>query len=229
MIILSIDTSSNISSICISDNEDVISYIYSLAGPRHSQTLMNNITHCLSIANIDISDIDLFAVSNGPGSFTGLRIGISTIVALSMALDKPCIGISSIDILGNNNLCFDGDIHIVIDAKSNMLYHGSFLSKKFEIKRVIKDRLIDEKSLLKEISDSKNQVLLIGDYSNTLYNNLKDRKNINILPKTTILERATILSNIALERYKNNKNHNCFNLFPNYIGLSQAEREIKIK
>ncbi len=229
MIILSIDTSSNISSICISDNEDVISYVYSLAGLRHSQTLMNNIINCLSIANIDISDIDLFAISNGPGSFTGLRIGISTISALSMALDKPCIGISSIEILGYNNLGFDGDIHIVIDAKSNMLYNGSFLSKNFSIERLVKDRLIDEKSLLKEIKDSKNQVLLIGDYSNTLYNNLKDRKNINILPKTTILERATILSNIAFKRYKNNKHHNCFNLFPNYIGLSQAERQIKIK
>ena len=117
----------------------------------------------------------------------------------------------------------------MIDAKSNMLYNGNFLSKKFKTKRIINDRLIDEETIINEIIDSKNQILLVGDYSYTLYNNLKDKTNIHILPNDFILKRASTLSKIAFEKYKNNQHHDCFNLFPNYIGLSQAEREIKIK
>lgn len=126
MNILSIDTSSDICGVSILDNKKLICNMDSNLGRTHSENLMPNIKEALNISNLTLNDIDLIACDIGPGSFTGIRIGIATVKAFNDVLNIPCVGITSLEALAYNVKDFDGIICPIIDCKNSNCYYAIY-------------------------------------------------------------------------------------------------------
>lgn len=128
MKILSIDTSSNICGVSILENNNLICKLDTDTGRTHSENLMPMIKQAFEQTNLTLKDIDLLVCDKGPGSFTGIRIGVSTIKAFNDSLDIPCCGISSLEALAYN-IKNDGLICSIIDAKNNNCYFNLYERK----------------------------------------------------------------------------------------------------
>ncbi|MGN0661063.1 MAG: tRNA (adenosine(37)-N6)-threonylcarbamoyltransferase complex dimerization subunit type 1 TsaB, partial [Oscillospiraceae bacterium] len=126
MIILGIDTSAQTASAAVCSEDRIIACGSVNAKLTHSQTIMPLVTSLLEAAHISLDGIDAFAVSKGPGSFTGIRIGVSAVKGLAFAKSKPCIGVSTLSALAYNMLGFDGIICPVMDARCSQVYNAVF-------------------------------------------------------------------------------------------------------
>lgn len=126
MLILAVDTASKSLSIALAKEREVLGEIFIDNGLTHSETLLSAIKNLFGLTKRDIEEVDLFAVSSGPGSFTGLRIGISTVNAFAYSLNKPCIGVSSLDILANQCQGFAGIICPILNARRGEVYTGIY-------------------------------------------------------------------------------------------------------
>ena len=126
MKILGVDSTATAASCAVYENGKIRSLIYSNTGLTHSQTLMPMVESALKSAGIDIKDVDLFAVSNGPGSFTGVRIGVSAVKGLAQPLNKNCVTVSTLEVIAKpleNTGCY---AVAVMDARCNQVYTAQF-------------------------------------------------------------------------------------------------------
>lgn len=230
MKILAVDCSAICGSMCVIDDGLIICESFINVKLTHSQTLMPMIDSCLKNAMVDIKDIDAFAVSNGPGSFTGIRIGISIIKGLAMALDKPCIAVSTLEAIAYNYKGFNATICSVMDARCNQLYNAIFKASDDNIARITQDRAISIDNLKEELLNMNDNVILVGDGASLCYNTLgKNLKNIKLAPIQLRYQHATGVALKALELAKLNEYTSYLELVPSYLRLSQAERELKKK
>ena len=163
MRILAIDTSSKVLGVAILDEaggEFEFNYSFEL---RHASHLIPTIKNVLGFAQLDLGDIDAYCVSIGPGSFTGLRIGVATVKALAAVDKKKVVAVPSLDVLACNIYDAKKTICVLVDAKKEKLYSAFYAYKSEKLRRVSKDLLIGYDDLLEKIGKYKNGVLLIGD------------------------------------------------------------------
>ncbi len=162
MIVLGIDTSCAVSAVALTDDSTLISS-YSLCSTlEHSTVLLPMIERVLSDASLSMKDVDLVSVTNGPGSFTGIRIGISTVKGLAFPFDTPCIGVSTLESLAWQLAGLDGIICPVIDAKNMNVYTALFESDVTgDVKRITDDDVLPISDLGDVLKDKK--VFLVGD------------------------------------------------------------------
>ena len=230
MKILGIDTSSNASSVSvIEDNKLICEYTINTK-TTHSQKLMPMIENMLSISSININEIDMIAICVGPGSFTGLRIGMATAKAIARVNNLPIIGVNSLEILaGNMNLC-DKKICSILDAQRNQVYTGRY---KFENGSIVELQPIDVveiEKLLEEISNDSEEWILVGEAVYKYEDKIKEIKNIRIPSPSHNVTKASSLCSIAREKYNKNIDiYNCYNINPMYIRKSQAEVQYEEK
>ncbi len=161
MRILAIDTTATIAAGAICDGDKLITEFTVRTTLTHSETMLPMIKSMLETAKMDVSDIDIFACSAGPGSFTGVRIGVSTIKGLAFASNKPCIGVSTLEAL-SHNLDFvapDAIVCPVMDARRGQLYNALFKNGQ----RLSEDRCIMADELEKELSALDAPVYFVGD------------------------------------------------------------------
>lgn len=230
MKILALDSSAKPASVSISEDEKILSNFYINIEQTHSQTLMPMIEALLKNTYIKIKDIDLFGVSKGPGSFTGIRIGMSAIKGLAMAYNKPCIGISTLNALAYNIKYFNGIICPVMDARCHQVYNALFECKNGNMERLTEDRAIDIDILSKELINFKKTINLVGDGALICYNELKNKiNNINITPEYIRYQNANSVAYIAYNYISLHPEQitSAQELFPEYLRPSQAERELK--
>lgn len=226
MKILGIDTSSMATSIAvIEDNKLICEYTINTK-KTHSQKLMPMIENMLNISDVNINDIDLIAICEGPGSFTGLRIGMSTVKAISHINKLPIVGVNSLEVLaGNMNLC-DKKICSILDAQRTQVYYGKY---KFENNKIVELNNIDVieiDELLQGLSDSKEEWILVGEAVYKYEDKIKDISNISIASSSHNLNKASSLCAIAMDKYNRNVNvYDCYSINPKYIRKSQAEVE----
>ena len=223
MNILAIDTSSSVASVAvIKDKQLVGEYIVS-NGKTHSQILVPIIDDVLSNLNLGIEDVDVFATTLGPGSFTGLRIGIATAKAFAQAKNKKIIGVSALDCLASNVAYGDGiTVCPILDARRGNVYNALY---KNGCKQT-NDRLLHLDTVLEEVKGEK--TLFLGDGV------LKHREKISsfmgndamFAPENLLFQRASSVAHIALLRAENNDFDNIYSLEPIYVRPSQAEREL---
>lgn len=217
MIILGLDCSSTQSSVCIMQENKPIFTAVQEAKVTHSQNLLPMVNSALTICGLGIKDIDLFAVTVGPGSFTGLRIGLALIKGMALAADTPCVGISSLKALAAS-VDFDGMVVPCFDARRNQLYCAILQGAD-----VIKD---DACCLVEDIEtfikNSKKDVFFVGDGSNLCYNKYGNLQNVksHCVKMPCIAYGACVLSSLQ-------KPATHFELTPSYLRLSQAEQELK--
>ena len=234
MKILGIDTSSKRCTTCILEDNNVIAELHSDDEKTHSQTLMPLIDKMFTKTNLTLNDIDLLACSIGPGSFTGVRIGISTAKAFSDAKNIPVIGVSSLEGLAYN-LNSNGLICSLIDAKNNNVYYGLFEFENNCLKNNIilsSDNISSTIEYIINLQTQYNSINFVGDgaclYKDLIISKLSNKFNNILFPENSKNFACSIsIAKSAYNRYKNGEFGYSNSLVPLYLRPSQAERNIK--
>ena len=231
MKILGIDSTATAASAAVYVDGKLLAVNFSNTGLTHSQTLLPMIDGVLKTAGVNISDIDCFAVSNGPGSFTGVRIGVSAIKGLAQPLNKKCVGVSTLEAIAKPLENTGVYAVSVMDARCNQVYTAQFDCEN-GFKRVTDDEAISIPELTERLKNVKGNIMLIGDGANLCYGKMKaDLPEILIAPLGMRYQSGASVALIASETLESNKDVllNAEELLPMYLRLSQAERELKNK
>lgn len=230
MKILAMDTTAKVSTVSIVCEDRVIAEYSINLNFTHSQTIMPMCEEILKTTQISLSEIDAFAVCTGPGSFTGLRIGISAIKGMAYALNKPCIAVSTLDALSFNALDFNGVICCVMDARCNQVYNAIFDNSGDFLEKITEDRAIILDDLLEQLKLLKKNIILVGDGADLCYNKFKDiLPNIRMASISNRYQRASSVGLVAVNKYKENLFTSANDLIPEYLRLPQAQRELLSK
>ncbi len=223
MKILAIESCCVVASCAICEDDFVLASSKIATGLTHSQTLMVLVDDMFKTAKIDKNEIDAVAVSIGPGSFTGLRIGMSLAKGIAMGLKKPLIGVETLKSLSYNLLGVDGFICPCLDARRNTVYTALFESKDLVFKRVLED-FVEEVLNLKEIlREKKGKIFLVGDAAKDCYLKFNDLSNIFLAPESLRYPDACSVGFLGIEQFK--KGETKKEVLPKYLRLSQAERQ----
>lgn len=228
MLLLSVDSSAAPASVCLYEDGKILADYYLNSGFTHSQTLMAMVESVLKISDRSAADIDAFAVNSGPGSFTGVRIGVSAVKGMAYAADKPCIAVSTLESMAYNALDMDCIVCACMDARRHQVYNALFRVSGGEIQRLCEDRAISVDDLLAELSAYDEKILLIGDGA-ALVSNAAAQSNITLAPETIRYQRASSVAAAAHEKYNRGEVLSPAALMPSYLRLSQAERERNAK
>lgn len=227
MKILAIDSTAKSASVAITDDKNLLGEFFINVGLTHSQTLMPMVEDILKNTNLKISNIDAFAVSSGPGSFTGLRIGIAAIKGMAFADEIPCIEVSTLYSMVYNFMGENAIICAAMDARCNQVYNAIFEICGEKITRLTPDRTISLEELSFELKKLEKKVILVGDGAVLCYNKIKDNLNLYLAHENKRFQRASGVAFAAYDEYLNgNSPINSANLVPKYLRIPQAEREL---
>lgn len=163
MLILAFESSAKAASVALVKDGSLISQYSQCTALTHSRTLLPMAEDMLKNAELKISDVDLIAVAHGPGSFTGIRIGVSTVKGLSWAADKPCVGVSTLEAMAWQGLAAGGYVCPVMDARRAQVYNAIFKIEDGRPIRVTEDRPIALEELAEEVKALNAPVFLVGD------------------------------------------------------------------
>lgn len=226
MKILGIDTSSLAASVSVIEDSKLICEYTINTKKTHSQKLMPMIENMLKISDINVNEIDLIAVCEGPGSFTGLRIGMATAKAIAHVNNLPIISVNSLELLaGNMNLC-DKKICSILDAQRTQVYTGQYKFENNELIELKNIDVVDIDVLLEELKNSSEEVIIVGEAVYKYLDKIKEIENIYIPNLSHNVNKASSLCSIALNKYNKNININNYSeIVPLYIRKSQAEVE----
>lgn len=233
MLILSLDSSATAASAALIDDTKLLGEFFTNTDFTHSRTLAPMIENLLQVTDKSISDIDLIAVSNGPGSFTGVRIGVSVAKGLAFAGDIPCMAVSTLESMAYNLILTDCVVCAVMDARRNQVYNAMFRIRFGEVERLCDDRAIAISDLKSEIAEkySGERVILVGDGSTITLREVMDLSmSVEIAPEPIRFQRASSVAAAAQAHIAaGEKPLKSAELLPSYLRLSQAERERKEK
>ncbi|MGN0558565.1 MAG: tRNA (adenosine(37)-N6)-threonylcarbamoyltransferase complex dimerization subunit type 1 TsaB [Acutalibacteraceae bacterium] len=230
MIILAVDCSANPASAALVQDEKIVGDFFINTKITHSQTLMVMIEALLKATNTDINAVDAFAVTAGPGSFTGVRIGVSAVKGMSLALSKPCVSVSTLEAMAYNITNKSCVVCAVMDARCSQVYNALFTVSNGEIKRLCEDRALSIADLTNELKGYSESIILVGDGASICYNAMKaEIKDIELAGEAVRYQRASSVGLCAYKKYQNGETISSEELMPTYLRLPQAERELKKK
>ena len=229
MNILAVECSAGPVSAAVSVDDIIVSSAFSNINVTHSETLLPMVEKVLSSAKLTLNDIDAFAVSNGPGSFTGIRIGIAAIKGMAAADNSPCIPVSTLFAMAKRFVGTNATICPVMDARRNQVYNALFKAGNDGILRLCEDRAISADFLAKELKEIKGDIIICGDGANVIEPYLKDIDNAHFAPKELLYQNATGVLLCAMDKVKLGETIKPEQLLPSYLRLPQAERELREK
>ena len=224
MKILAVDTSSEICSVAILENDRVIAENSLNDGKTHSENLMTIMENTLEENKIKLSDIDLIACSVGPGSFTGIRIGVSSIKAIAEVLDVPVAAVTSLEALAKNVELKDVTIVSLIDAKNDQVYAGIFDDEYNKKEEYIADSIY---TVIERVKGYDN-VIFVGNAA-VKYKELLDSNFENVVVAENNLQSASSVGKIGYKKHKEKDLTSADTIMPMYLRKSQAERMKKEK
>ncbi len=221
--VLGIDTATIMGSIGLIDDDAVIAEYSLNIKATHSERLMPAADKLLKDAGIELKDIDGFAVSIGPGSFTGLRIGLATVKGFAMGYNKPIAAVSTLEALAFNLAFAEYQVCPILDARKNGVYTALFKSdRKGGMKRIAQDRAADINAVLNELNDD---TIFLGDavslYRDIICNKLKDKAHF--ASKTRNMPSGASVAELGLLKLHKGIIEDVSNLTPFYIRRSEAE------
>lgn len=230
MKILALDTSTIMTTCAVLDENQVLGE-YSLNGDMaHSEKLVPMVKEVLDSLGLKIEDIDLYGVTKGPGSFTGLRIGVATVKAFAHLFDKPIVGIATLEALAFN-LPYNEIVVPMIDARRNRVYTGVYTWNENKLETLMEQRVIEIDNLLYYLNKSYKGIIVNGDgsilYRDKISETLKDKVRFSTISHNSC--QATSVGELALIKYKLGYEDNYFTLVPEYLRESQAQRELNEK
>lgn len=226
MKILAIETSAKSVSAAVVENGVPLASAYQNMGLTHSRTQMPLVDGMLSAAGLRVQNMDLLAAANGPGSFTGLRIGVSALKGLAWALEKPCCGVSTLAAMARNLAHMEGLIVCAMDARRNQVYNALFLAHDGVLTRQCPDRAIGLAELAEEIKNRPEPKFVVGDGAGLCYNYLLEQDvPCRMAPPQLLMQNAVGVALAAEEMAAAGQVTTARDLVPVYLRLSQAERE----
>ena len=226
--LLAIDASSLPASCALYRDGHLLAEEYLHNRMTHSQTLMPMVQHMLATAGLGPEAVDLFAVTVGPGSFTGLRIGIASAKGMAFGSGKPCLPVSTLTALAWNCLCHRGLVYAVMDARCAQVYTAAFRSDGMGgMEPLGEDEAIPLADLQQRIAAAQEPVMLVGDGARLCYDSLEDKTQVVLAPAALRFQRASSLGMAALDALaKGAEPIPAEALAPTYLRLPQAEREL---
>ncbi|CUO50545.1 MULTISPECIES: tRNA (adenosine(37)-N6)-threonylcarbamoyltransferase complex dimerization subunit type 1 TsaB [Clostridium] len=227
MIVLSMDSSSLVTTVALLRDEHVLGEFTINFKREHSVILMEKVEELLKDCEVDINDVDGFVVSKGPGSFTGLRIGMATVKGLSMGSNKPYVSISSLDALAYSLINFDGLICPIMDALRDSVFTCIYKNVDGKLTKVIDYSALSLEELATEINSKGEKVIFTGDgvYKHKDY--LKENiPNAIFAPNHLNIIKASSLGELGMIELKNG-NFDDKNSAPLYLKKPQAVRELE--
>lgn len=226
MLILAFETSAKAASVAVHDGEKLLGAAYQNTGLTHSATLMVMAQDLLKQLDKTPADVTAVAVAAGPGSFTGVRIGMAAAKGFAWGRQIPCVGVSTLEAMAVSLGAWQGYVCPVMDARRNQVYNALFRMDCGKCTRVTEDRAISLRDLGEELQKLSEPVFLVGDGSNLCYNTLlKSIPNLVLPPEHRLHQRAEGVAILAAESPDRNDVSSGAGLVPNYLRLSQAERE----
>ena len=222
MLILALESSAKAASAALARDGALLELAFRNDGLTHSRTLLPMAEDLLKNAELKLQDVDLFAVAHGPGSFTGIRIGVSTVKGLSWACDKPCVGVSTLEAMAWHGLSAGGLVCPVMDARRSQVYNALFSIENGRPVRLTEDRPISLEELAQELASYDWPAFLVGDGAEMSYDYLTARGFDCVLaPENLRMQSAWGVAMAAVDKEPGTAD----TLLPVYLRLSQAERE----
>lgn len=226
MRVLGIESSSLVASVAVA-TEGILNAEYTTNFKKtHSQTLLPMIDQMMEMLGIELSSIDAIAVSGGPGSFTGLRIGAATAKGLGLALQKPLIHVPTIDAMAYQFFGVDAFICPIMDARRNQVYTGIYNFRQ-EFKIMKPQFAADVAALMSELEQINEPVIFLGDGVPVYENIIKENRKIDyrFAPLSMNRQRAATVAALGMDLYKAGRYCAPKDFAPDYLRKSQAERE----
>ena len=227
MRILALDSSGLVATVAIIEDEQTLAEYTVNYKKTHPQTLLPMLDEVAKMIELDLETVDAIAVAGGPGSFTGLRIGSATAKGLGLALNKPLVHIPTLDGLAYNLYGNTGLICPIMDARRNQVYTGLYRFEGNEFQVVEEQMAISVQELVEKLNQYGEKVTFLGDgvpvYRNVLAEGLK--VSYNFAPAHMNRQRAAAVATLALKYYQEGKTETAEEHRPDYLRLSQAERE----
>jgi tRNA threonylcarbamoyladenosine biosynthesis protein TsaB len=222
MKILSVDTATPSCSVGILKAERLLAEVTSEKKQTHSRHLMKMIDAAVHMAGVRIDDMDAFAVTIGPGSFTGIRIGVSTVQGFAMALSKPVVGVSSLEALAHQAGPIPNLICPLLDARKDEVYAALYRFEKDGLRRVIEEHVSSIEHVLSRIDAP---CLFVGNGVQVYGDLIEEKLGTQAMFSGTILNktRAESVARIAMQRIQTKGHENLNQLAPHYIRKSDAE------
>ena len=222
MLILAFESTAKAASCALLRDGKLVSQYTQCSGLTHSRTLLPMGEDMLKNAELTLGDVDLLAVAHGPGSFTGVRIGVSMVKGLAWAGDKPCVGVSTLEAMAWHGLAAGGLICPVMDARRSQVYNALFRIQDGRPVRLTEDRPIALEELAEELKAFGESAFLIGDGAELSFRALTERGVPCVLaPENLRMQSAWGVAMAAQDKRPGNAD----TLLPVYLRLSQAERE----
>ncbi len=227
MKILAIDASAKACSVCVSTENELISQYYQKSGLTHSRTLLAMCDDMLKNLDMTAADVDGVAVTKGPGSFTGVRIGVAAAKGLCWGADKPLCGVSTLEAMAYNCRSEEYILCAVMDARRAQVYNALFEWNAGKLTRLCEDRAISLENLYNSAKVSEKPYFIVGDGTELCYNYFLEN-GLECIPAPENI-RYQCAFGAAQAAFEGGVFEDAAILEPNYIRLSQAEREMLAK
>lgn len=221
MKVLALETSAKSVSCAVTENGSVLASAYQCTGLTHSRTLMPMVEDLLKNADLTLGDIDRIAIAAGPGSFTGLRIGIAAVKGLAWAADKPCCAVSTLEAMAQNVRHMDGLIIGAMDARRSQIYNALFEAKGGALTRLCADRAIGLDELCEQLKGDSHRKIVLGDGGLLCFDYLTSHGIDCALASAHLLYQNAVGVAFAAERMDT---VSAQELSPVYLRPAQAER-----
>ena len=225
MLLLAFETSAKAAGAALFDEHKLLAECYQNTGMTHSQTLLVMAEDLLKQIGKTAADVTAVAVAAGPGSFTGVRIGVAAAKGFAWAKELPCYGVSTLEAMALSLGIFEGTVCACMDARRAQVYNGLLSVKNGEISRISEDRAISIADLSAELQNIQGPIYLVGDGAELVKRTLTELPNLILPAEHRRHQRATGVGLAALKQIAAGMDADPNALTPNYLRLSQAERE----
>lgn len=223
---LALETSAKSVSLAVTENGTLLAQAYQDRGLTHSVTLMPLLDGMLKTAGLTLDDMDIIAVAQGPGSFTGIRIGVSAAKGLAWAKALPCCGVSTLEAMAYDVTDFEGVVVGAMDARRQQVYNALFRTENGRVTRLCADRAVAMELVAKELAAIPEPKLIVGDGAVLLYDFLqKARIGCRLASPLHRQQSAAGVALAAEHLAAQGLTCSAQELQPVYLRLSQAERE----
>ena len=224
--ILAFETSAKAASVALLEGEKLLGENYQNTGLTHSQTLMSMAEALLDSCGKTVADVTAVAVANGPGSFTGVRIGVAAAKGFAWGKEIPCYGVSTLEAMAEGLGVYEGYVVPTMDARRSQTYTAIFRAEAGKLTRISDDCAISFAELGEKLKNCEKPIFLVGDGGVLCYNTLKGAiPGLVLPPEHRQHQRASGVALVARKLMKAGIAGDGSSLAPNYLRLSQAERE----
>lgn len=227
MLTLGIDSSASAASAAVVENGKLLGEFFVNTKQTHSQTLLPMVQGLLQTVGHSCNEVDVLAVSHGPGSFTGVRIGVACVKGIALPNDIPCVGVSTLEAIAYGGISVEGAVLCaVMDARCSQVYNALFQVEKGVLRRLTEDRALAIADLEKECRAYGEKLLLLGDGA-ALCHKTFEAWGAKLAPESIRFQRASSVALLGEQAAHQGSTVSASSLAPVYLRLPQAERELK--